>query len=165
MDWGAISALAEVSGVIIVVVTLIFLAIQIRQSNRLGKAEAERDWFGKWHDLVQAPAKDFDAATAFRNGLNHYNSLEKSERAVFSGHLVALLDHAQSAHRLNLKGYLDDDLLVKIMNTCIGYIKTPGGAQWWSEVGPYMGVYQYLEALPRDNIPAYTEVISYFEED
>ena len=113
MNWDAVGALAEVAGVVLVIVSLFFVGQQIRVGNRLGVAEGERAWLTKWHELVQAPFKDEATANAFREALHHYGHVGKNELAVFSGYLVALLDHAQAAHRMNMNGFLSEDLLKK----------------------------------------------------
>jgi hypothetical protein len=42
VDWNAVGALGEVLGAIAVVFTLAYLAKQVRQSNRIAKADAFR---------------------------------------------------------------------------------------------------------------------------
>ena len=165
MNWDAVGALAEVAGVVLVIVSLFFVGQQIRVGNRLGVAEGERAWLTKWHELVQAPFKDEPTAKAFREALHNYGHVGKNERAVFSGYLVALLDHAQAAHRMNMNGFLSEDLLKKITDACIAWLKTPGGNEWWSDVGPVMGIYEYMESLSWDDVPAFSDFISFLEAD
>ena len=110
MNWDAVSAIGEVFGGLLVLATLLFLAHQIRQSNRLGQAEAQRDWFAKWNDIMRATAETADVATLFRKGLHSYSTLEKSEKAVFSGYLISMLDHADVLRRLNEQKLVADDM-------------------------------------------------------
>ena len=119
----------------------------------------------KWHELVQAPFRDKETANAFRRALHNYGRLSKDERAVFSGYLVALLDHAQAAQRMNSNGFLSDDLLKKITDACIAWLKTPGGTEWWADVGPAMGIYEYMESLSWDEVPAFSDFVSFLEAD
>ena len=165
MNWNAVGALAEVAGVFLVIVSLFFVGQQIRIGNRLGVAEGERAWLTKWHELVQAPFRSKESSDAFRTALLNYDQIGKSERAVFSGYLVALLDHAQAAQRMNVNGFLSDDLLQKITDACIAWLKTPGGNQWWSDVGPAMGIHEYMESIPWDHVPAFSESVSFLKPD
>ena len=48
MDWDALSAVAEVFGALAVVVTLLYLGYQLRQSNKLGRLEAMQAMADAW---------------------------------------------------------------------------------------------------------------------
>jgi len=163
MGWEAFGAIGEMVGGLVVLVTLVFLSRQIRQSNKIGKAEAERDWFIKWHDLMKATAADPEIANLFRNGLNNYTDLDKNEKAVFSGYLISLLDHADVLRRLNAEGLVSDDLAQPVINVCLAFIESPGGKDWWGEVGPVMTIYPYMQSLPRDDVRPMTDMFSYYQ--
>ena len=48
MDWEAIGAIGDFFGGLVVIVSVAYLAVQIRQSNRHAEASAELTWL---HDL------------------------------------------------------------------------------------------------------------------
>ena len=48
MNWEAIGAIGELFGGVVVVLTIIYLSQQVRQSNKFAKAEAERDIQSQW---------------------------------------------------------------------------------------------------------------------
>lgn len=104
MNWEAIGAMGEVVGVIAVIVTLLFLSNQIRQSNKLGRAEAERDWFSTWHGLVREAMDSEESVELFRRGLCEYSSMTPNQRAVFSTRVLAMFDHVDVLRRLHEKG-------------------------------------------------------------
>ena len=61
MNWEALSAIAELIGVLLVVISLVYLAIQVRQSNQMALAESEL------HPLVayeEGRVSFFDSADA-----------------------------------------------------------------------------------------------------
>jgi hypothetical protein len=149
-------------GAIAVFGSLVFLGGQIRQSNRLGQAEAERDWFMKWHDIMRSTAADTQSAALFNKGLHEYEALDKAEKAVFSGYLISILDHADVLRRLNAQGLVSDDLAQPVLQVCLGFIKTPGGDAWWNEVGPVMTIYSYIESLPREGVTPMSDLFSYY---
>ena len=70
MNWDAISAVAEVFGAAAVLVTLIYLSIQIRQSNSLAEAQSQRELttLDTFAPLVADPT----LAAEFRACLNRY---------------------------------------------------------------------------------------------
>ena len=62
MNWDAIGAMGEWAGAVAVVVTLFYLAMQVRQSNVVALAEAERDFWTTWHGVVNRVGVDLEAA-------------------------------------------------------------------------------------------------------
>jgi len=53
MTWNALAAIGEIVGAIAVVVTLLYLAQQIRQSTRAAAIAALRDTTAQWNHLEQ----------------------------------------------------------------------------------------------------------------
>lgn len=51
MNWEAIGAISETVGAIAVVITLIYLALQIRQANRISRYSAENDFRSQFIDI------------------------------------------------------------------------------------------------------------------
>ncbi|MGD8280772.1 MAG: hypothetical protein PVF69_06425 [Gemmatimonadota bacterium] len=161
MNWGAIGAVGEILGALAVLVTLVFLARQIRQTNQLGRAEAEREWFATWHGIVARLMGSAEAADLLRNGLDHYAALSPDDQAVLSTRLIAFFDHADILRRLNENGYVSDDIRDRVVGVCLGIIRTPGGAEWWARVAPFTMFHEYFDALPRDDAPPITDMMSY----
>lgn len=48
MNWDAVSAVAEVIGVIVVIMSLVYFAAQVRQGNQMALAESERELLENW---------------------------------------------------------------------------------------------------------------------
>lgn len=161
MSWGAIGAVGEILGAVAVLVTLVFLARQIRQNNQLGRAEAEREWFATWHGLVARLMGSAEAADLLRNGLDHYASLSPNDQAVLSTRLIAFFDHADILRRLNENGYVSDDICERVVGVCLAFLRTPGGAEWWARVAPSTMFHEYFDALPRDQVRPITEMLEY----
>jgi len=162
LNWEAIGVIAEVIGAFAVVVTLIFLANQLRQSNTLGKAEAERDWFSTWHNLVRESMGSDEAAELMRGGLNDYSKLSPNEKAVFSTRILGMFDHVDVLRRLHETGYVSDDLLGAVLNAMSAIVATPGGRDWWKEIGPMLSIYRYFDEHRNKNAVPLTQLMPYF---
>ncbi len=119
MNWDAIGASGEVFGAFAVIVTLLFLAGQLRQNNTLGKAEAERDWFSTWHNLVRESMGSDEAVELMRNGLNRYSELSPNDQAIFSTRVLAMFDHVDVLRRLltQIMPYFGEQPLNKTFET------------------------------------------------
>jgi hypothetical protein len=90
--------------------------------------------------------------------------LDRDEKAVFSGRMLGLVDHLDALRRLHASGMVTDELLAIATRSCQRFINTNGGTQWWNEVGPVTGVYEYLESLPRSQVPPVSETLTYLAE-
>jgi hypothetical protein len=96
MDWNAVGALGEVLGAIAVVFTLAYLAKQVRQSNRIAKADAFRSARIRYAGLADSWANDEEWSELFIRirwqGLRR-EDLTLQERAVAGMRYLSLLHH------------------------------------------------------------------------
>lgn len=82
MNWEAISAISAAIGAIAIVVTLIYLAIQIRQNTASVKAEAYQAWVSTNVDLAIAVTNP-DFSRALRRGIRDSAQLTEDTEAAF----------------------------------------------------------------------------------
>ena len=146
MNWDAIAAVAEITSALAVLATLLFLARQIQQSNRIGQGEAERVWLASWQEIVASTTADLETTQLYKQGLHSFSSLDDDQKAMFHTILVGMMDRGDALHRLHQQGLASAQLLDSIVDgICIGVIKTPGGAEWWAQVGPLFPGYAFFE--------------------
>ncbi len=84
MNWEAIGAVGEILSAMGVVVTLGYLAVQIRQSNAIASWETHRSAVAGFSDAFQNIANDADNARVYRCGLFDLQSLAPDDRLRFS---------------------------------------------------------------------------------
>jgi len=97
LNWEALGALAELTAAIAVILTLIYLAVQIKQSGQLVEqnnklldisiANATRD---AQNEVSRIIASDMQAAKIFWAGLSDRSALTEEERQSFDGRLRIL---------------------------------------------------------------------------
>ena len=103
MNWEAVGAIGEVGGAIAVVVTLVYLAIQVQQANSNSQKVALTEIITLYQHHSAVVASD-DNAEAFLKGLRDYAGLTAIERVKFNmciaGHMNVIdtiLTYAWSA--------------------------------------------------------------------
>ena len=108
MNWDALSAIAEILGVIAVVVSLLYLAfqvrqntIQLRQDNLLQNVRGTLDTNWYFH---REPA----AFEVFRKGVKSFDTLAPQEQAHFHSILVDLAFYLQMVWQLAQHGLVDN---------------------------------------------------------
>ena len=83
MNWDAISAIAESMGTIAVVVTLVYLASQLRMANKQREQEASRDNLDRLNQLCELFSQSIEKASIINRGRKSLSSLSADERLIF----------------------------------------------------------------------------------
>ena len=168
MNWEAISALADVIGVLLIVISLIYLGIQVRQSNQMALAESERELLDHWRQAVAGISKDDRTTDIFLRGLNDFDSLSNLEKMRFSVIMQPLINTYISSVRMDAKSLIDSKEVAIFGDICLAMILTPGGRQWWDVVGPYFTIYEQINeriAKEGQSFPSWTEMVPFAKPD
>ncbi len=109
MSWDAISAVAEILGAVAVVISLMYLARQIRTSNRLARAEAYRSPNSDLNALNGAFSTDPVFRKAFRRALEGAtrDELDPDEVTALDGFLISLTNIYEQLAREAREGIID----------------------------------------------------------
>jgi hypothetical protein len=97
MSLNDLANLGQVIGAIAVVISLIYVALQIRQNTnavRSATAQAVHEHFANWYQLVAA---DAELAQLAASGLRDYSSLSEQERVRFISAFMAFLTYSRNA--------------------------------------------------------------------
>jgi len=132
MNWEAIDAVSQIIGAVAVVITLIYLSKQIRQSTRqeeIQSFQAATELFLKNLDQATGTTQD---AEIFRNALNDYENLSPSEQGVFHSKMHGLLHGLHTVWKLYKSGTLPEYELVAMRSAFIELLLAPGGQRWWT---------------------------------
>jgi hypothetical protein len=136
VNWDALGAIAELLGAVGVVVTLSYLALQIRRSNTLALAESLRFANSVAWPPVTSIAQDAGLAKVFRQGLGDRSSLNPDELVRFDMILGSLIGALSSSiiDQMTL-GFYEGDSISDQRSNVRRFLSTPGGAAWWSIYG------------------------------
>jgi hypothetical protein len=125
----------EVIGAVGVILTLIYLAAQVRQNTRQMRSEGHQAITDAYSEtlgqLLADPVlfetiirgcQDWDSVTAFQQSQCHI---------FFHQHLM----HFRVAFQLHEKGSIDDDVYQSTEDVQIRFMANPGNRVWWKMVG------------------------------
>jgi AraC-like DNA-binding protein len=167
INWEAVGALGQVLGSLIVVVSVIYLAIQIRQANQHAEATAEIAWMEGWNRVLEGWVTDLDTMRALRSGFREFNRSDKTDQAVFQMRVGGLVNQWILARRLADKKLMTRDISDMATDVIVSILRTSGGLQYWerdSEATPY-GVELLQRARSEDNrLPAFTDIFPWWDE-
>ena len=138
MNWEAASAVAEWIGVILVVVSLGYVAIQIRQNTRTVRAATELDTGRQWSEFHARVAHSQDMADIWDKGLTDPDRLSGQEKRKFIWLVAEYLFLVESLFRQRQLGFLGHDSWNQHQSTVAGLLLHPLIESWWkSGVSPY----------------------------
>ena len=78
MNWEAIGAIGEIAGALGVIVSLAYLASQIRTQNRESRLAAATEWTNQWNHFTGSLAENQGLAEIWLRGLRDHSSLIES---------------------------------------------------------------------------------------
>ena len=128
MNWDAIGAIAELVGALSVLVTLIYLAFQVRQAN-VGiqsavvhsQAELQNAWLAS---LARSP----DLHQLYRKGLRDDDSLSKEDRGRFDLLVLQVLFSLDAQYHKHRLGAIQSAHLGRIVASVRPILSTAGGS-------------------------------------
>jgi hypothetical protein len=168
MNWEAISAIAEVAALIAVVASLIYIGAQTQQANKHATANSEVAWLDGLNQIWNSWVSDERTTLAIRNGFGSFNTLSKSEQAIFQARVGSIVNHWILATELASKGLISPNLVDEVSKIVISILSTPGGLEYWehdSKATP--GGAELLRAVKEQagQNPTWTELMPWWAPD
>ena len=138
MNWEAIGTIAELIGAIAVVVSLVYLAVQIRQNTRQVEEQARGQrfmvlgalgdqWRGFRSNVVSSP----EVAGIWRRGNGNLSSLSDDERTVFDLLMVEFFWGIAYNWIMGVEDGLGEYLRYEIKDNLLVY-DSRGLRDWWA---------------------------------
>ena len=141
MNWDAVIAVAEIVGVMAVIASLIYVAMQIRQNTAIARANIVHEtsvFFSRFYELL---ASDAELTDIYRRGLKG-DELSENEvirmESLIEIHTAVLedLDH-QYKSDLYFNEEDDIDLIEYMAPTWRALYTSPVGRNWWDREAPH----------------------------
>jgi hypothetical protein len=133
MNWDLVAAVSEVVGAFAVVLSLLYLATQIRHSTKTTEDAAFRDVFSaltvQWASMVEGPNAD-----VMLKGLDDFKSLCARDKYVFDGLMAGFVTLAESTILSHDAKFISDETMDNwgcLVRT--RYLPYKGWRDWWRE--------------------------------
>jgi hypothetical protein len=133
MSLNDLANIGQVIGAVAVVVSLIYVAMQIRQNTsavRAATAQSVHEHFANWYQLFAA---DASLAAVAVKGLKEYASLSETEKARFVAMFMSFLSYSQNAFLKWRQGLLAPSLWLGWEQVIMNLVCAPGGQGLWKE--------------------------------
>jgi hypothetical protein len=126
MNWDAIGAIGEIAGAIGVIVTLIYLAIQLRQNTRASHATAVQNSMENSARFSELISTDRDLGRTFWLGLSNPEELNAEEMRRFVSILNVFMRRESVAYYLYQEGTMPKELWAARVASLTGALNQPG---------------------------------------
>lgn len=130
MNWDAITAIAEIAGVVAVVVSLIYVGFQVRQNTQQLRHDNLRQSVRGTLDTNWFYHRDDKAFEVFRAGVRSFEALSAKDKALFHSIVVDLAFYFEVVRNMEQSGLIDKSALETNQRFLIGILATPGGREW-----------------------------------
>ncbi len=124
----------EFVGAIAIGVTLIYVAVQLKQNTASVKANAYQEWSASNVEINVALSNPAQSQVIAAGNLDSTNLTDRTFVAFAMMHM-AIMQMAQSTDYLYRSGSLDRELWEAEMNRVAGILAAPGVRQWWDAGG------------------------------
>ena len=131
MNWDAIGAIAEALGAAAVVISLVYIAYQIRQ-NTMAMRIAEYDSRAKtFREIVMDIGKSADSARIFIEGGKDLGALTEVENVQFVTMMNSAFTAFENFHYKESLGMVDEQMSESWRNALHAYLAMPGVHEYW----------------------------------
>ncbi|NKC01245.1 MAG: hypothetical protein GKR90_22490 [Pseudomonadales bacterium] len=161
MNWDAIGAVGEIVGAVAVLVSLVFVGLQVRQSadqtrksNVLARADMTERVMRTMGDTVSELARHTELASAFRKVMFESSELTPIEQTTVLTYLNVWLQRHRTAYLSVSDGLIDARVVTDFDNTTKWYLSAKVFADEWGHAqrnGLFTG--EFADHVNRELLP------------
>ena len=170
MTIAELGALGEFLGFFAVLATLIYLAVQTKQTKDIATSQAARNVIVDFQVIWSTLGEDIGRTRLIRLAVNDWDAISKDEQMIVHAFFINLVTHLTSA--LVQEDKLPDlnDFIIGWEDNVMGLLQCSGGRKWYDS-SSYLFLpivrerISYRLSNPEGLPPAWTETLSWWAAD
>ena len=131
MNWDALGAIGEIVGAVAVVVTLAYLAVQIRQNTKAVKATSHHAITDSFNSISVLIAQDPKVGRLWRLGNEDLSNLTDDEQVSHAFLMLAYMRVFETLYYQRKIGTMEEQLFAAEEQTLRWVLTQPGFLAWW----------------------------------
>jgi hypothetical protein len=131
MNWEAISAISQLVGSLAVVLSVLYLAVQVHQNTRVVRLATQDAAASALRDVTKPFMENPELERIWRVGLENVSGLSVEERARFFHATYQFLKAFETIHSHYVYGLMDRQLWKGWEGLLRHYVAAPGIAHYW----------------------------------
>jgi len=128
-DW---SAIGEIVGAIAVVISLIYVGVQVKQNTTATRVVTTQAHVESWNHVVSVLCQSSETASTWHQGLQDLSRLEGGQRVQFFAQLSMVNRYYEASYLEWSSGVLDERLWGGLREMLVDSMSYPGAREWWS---------------------------------
>jgi hypothetical protein len=147
VNWEAISAVGQLVGALAVVISLIYLAREVRSNAHATRLAAMRSTLDAFNRLAEQIAEHPDLAEVWNRGLVDFESLEGVDRTRFNSRVHQIFRNVEDVYHQHLEGHLDPRVWRGLEVVMREINATPGVQAWWRSNSRWFGGEEFVKFI------------------
>ena len=136
----------EFLGGIVAIAALAYLAVQIRQSNLLARAQSRQTLLDTFSQTNWVVAQNADLARVLAVGIRRWPDMSDADKTTFDLAMARYLSNLHNGLLLLDAGMLDEQTFEGTANYMLIGIAAAGGEKWWRDtIFPAPRVREYID--------------------
>ena len=141
MNWEAAGTIGEIVGSIAVVISLIYVSLQIRHANKQSEIDSLRHTWDGLNQMCDRMSESKETASIINRGRNALGSLDDDERLIFEHIHLRLLNTLElwymQVTQTSRSGPYKESQIANLEGLVAGYLDYPGCRELWDELRNY----------------------------
>lgn len=133
MDWNAISAIANVFAASSVILSVVYVAIQVRKNTQATHSQTYQLATSALAEMAGIIGSDKELARVFRIGMVSADQLDEDEFAQFGYLGISLFRRFENVFFQYQAGLVDEDFWTGHRDNILWFFHRPGMQAWWKD--------------------------------
>ncbi len=165
MDLTQLANLGEFIGGVAVLVTLIYLAVQVGQTKEMMRLESARST-SKGYSAFLLQMMDAGHMELLRKGFDHFESMDPNDQARLHVWFTAMFMAAQTTFAHSKRGATEEGMTQIVEGFNATAVRSPGIAAWWAKARTLFpdDFVRHVDeaALAQEDAPLISEAIPWY---
>ena len=131
MNWEMLSAIGQVVAAIGVILSLIYVAVQIREQNKERRRTGINILTAQWSELVKSAQESREFAVLFLQGVRSFTGLDAPDKLRFTAFFTRYTRNCEGMFIYYRDGALEKALWEEVERTMCDYFAYRGVRDWW----------------------------------
>ena len=132
MNWEQMGAIAQVAAAIGLIPSLIYLAIQVREQNRVNRRASLDLHSTQQIELIRTINESPDFSSIYLRGLNDFESLDPASRLRFGAYLMRVFRYWDGIYFHYADGAMPPQFWQSVRRQIQDVVAYPGVQAWWA---------------------------------
>ena len=153
MNLESLAYIAEIIGSVVVILSLVYLAVQIRQNTEAQRTENYARALERLAVFQSMLSTDIEVSTIFSKGLADFSNLTPQEKLRFNWTLYEAFGAFEFMFHAAKKESIDEEIWSRWSKAVAWYLTFPGAHTWWkARPLPFTDSFSlYVDSLLKDN--------------